>query len=81
MEEHFFLSNCNGGDFLFTPKGIPSSWKLLMITEEIILPKDSKKTKDLFTQKKQKKGINYFVLGKEYGIYSFRHTFITKILP
>ena len=36
-------------------------------------------SKDLFTKKAKEGDKDYFELNSEYGIYSFRHTFITKI--
>ncbi len=43
IEELSFLSNYNGGDFIFTQKVSLQVGKRLMIIEEIILPRDSKK--------------------------------------
>lgn len=79
MEELSFLSNYDGNDFLFTPKGIPSSWEATDDNRRDYFTKRFKEVKDLFTQKAKEGDKDYFALGKEYGIYSFRHTFITKI--
>ena len=79
IEELSFLSNFDGNDFLFTPKGIPSSWEATDDNRRDYFTKRFKEVKDLFTQKAKEGDKDYFALGKEYGIYSFRHTFITKI--
>lgn len=59
------LAKLNNGDFLFTPNAIGGEWD----TAE-----NSKR--DYFT-KKFKKVKDNFGLGKDYGLYSFRHTFIS----
>ena len=61
------LSKFDKDDFLFTPNGKPGKWEA---TEN--------NKRDLFSRRfsEVKK---HFGLGKEYGLYSFRHTFITKL--
>lgn len=61
------LSKLDRKHFLFTPNGIGSEWE----TEET-------DKRDYFS-KRFKKIKDHFQLGKEYGLYSFRHTFITKL--
>ena len=61
------LSKFNKDDFLFTPKGIGGQWN--------VLERDKRNN---FT-KRYKKIKTHFDLGAEYGLYSFRHTFITKL--
>ena len=61
------LANLNKEALLFTPDVIGSFWN----TEE-------SNRRDYFT-KRFKKIKDHFSLGKDYGLYSFRHTFITKL--
>ncbi|WP_435137270.1 tyrosine-type recombinase/integrase [Formosa sp. A9] len=61
------LSHCSKDDFLFTESQIGGSWDT----------KESNK-RDLYT-KKFKKVKDHFGLDSNYGLYSFRHTFITKV--
>jgi len=61
------LSKMDRKHFLFTPNGIGGEWE----TEET-------DKRDYFS-KRFKKVKDHFELGKEYGLYSFRHTFITKL--
>lgn len=61
------LSKMDRKHFLFTPNGIGGKWE----TEET-------DKRDYFS-KRFKKVKDHFELGKEYGLYSFRHTFITKL--
>lgn len=61
------LSKLNKEDYLFTPTKIGGEWD----TEE-------SNKRDFFT-KQFKQVKDYFELGKDYGLYSFRHTFITKL--
>ena len=70
MEVSFYQIAMN---FLFTPKGIPSSWKLLMIIERIILPKDSEVR---FVYSKSKRGDRIVLLEKNM-VSILEHTFIT----
>lgn len=62
-----FLKNYNPEHFIFTPNGIANEWNL-----------NEKGRRDYFT-KRFKKVKDHLGLGKEYGLYSFRHTFITKL--
>lgn len=61
------LSDKDPKSFLFTQNAIGGEWS---IAEE--------NKRDHFT-KRFKKVKDYFKLGNEYGLYSFRHTFITKL--
>jgi integrase len=79
VEELSFLSKYKDSDFLFTPKGEPSDWDATDDNRRDYFTKKFKQVKDLFTQKAKDGDKNYFELNSEYGIYSFRHTFITKI--
>lgn len=79
MKELSFLSNYNPTDFIFSPKGEPSDWEATDDNRRDYFTKRFKALKDFFNQKVKDGDKNYFVLDDEYGIYSFRHTFITKI--
>lgn len=61
------LSELNKNDFLFTPNKIGGDWETLENNKRDYFTKQFKKVKD------------HFGLGKDYGLYSFRHTFITKL--
>jgi integrase len=61
------LSSKNNNDLLFTPNEIGGSWE----TEEV-------NRRDYFT-KRFKEIKDNFNLGKDYGLYSFRHTSITNL--
>jgi integrase len=61
------LSNLNKNDFLFTPNVIGGQWETKENNKRDYFTKQFKKVKD------------HFDLGKDYGLYSFRHTFITKL--
>lgn len=61
------LSKGSKKDFLFTPSGIGGEWETSETDKRDYFSKRFKKVKD------------HFGLGKEYGLYSFRHTFITKL--
>lgn len=61
------LSKINKKHFLFTPNGIGGEWETKETDKRDYFSKRFKKVKD------------HFELGKEYGLYSFRHTFITKL--
>lgn len=61
------LSKMNKKDFVFTPDGIGGEWETGETDKRDYFSKRFKKVKD------------HFGLGKEYGLYSFRHTFITKL--
>lgn len=61
------LSKLNKNDFLFTPNEIGGEWESKENNKRDYFSKQFKKVKD------------HFGLGKDYGLYSFRHTFITKL--
>lgn len=61
------FSNKNPKSFLFTQNTIGGEWDI-----------EEENKRDYFT-KRFKKIKDHFKLGKEYGLYSFRHTFITKL--
>ena len=61
------LENLNANDLLFTPETIGGQWEA-----------NEGSRRDHFT-KRFKKVKDQFGLGTEYGLYSFRHTFITKL--
>jgi integrase len=61
------LSKLNKIDFLFTPNEIGGEWEAKENNKRNYFTKQFKKVKD------------HFGLGKDYGLYSFRHTFITKL--
>ncbi|NQY07534.1 MAG: site-specific integrase [Flavobacteriaceae bacterium] len=61
------LSQLSKKYFLFTPSRIGGKWDI-----------DETYKRDYFT-KSFKKVKDHFYLGKEYGLYSFRHTFIAKL--
>ena len=79
IKELSFLSNYNPTDFIFSPKGAPSDWEATDDNRRDYFTKRFKALKDFFNKKVKEGDKNYFVLDDEYGIYSFRHTFITKI--
>lgn len=61
------LSKMNKNHYLFTPLAIGGEWETSETDKRDYFSKRFKKVKD------------YFKLGKDYGLYSFRHTFITKL--
>ncbi len=61
------LSKMNKKHFLFTPLTIGGEWETSETDKRDYFSKRFKKVKD------------HFKLGKDYGLYSFRHTFITKL--
>lgn len=61
------LSNMNKNNFLFTADGIGGEWEATEVNKRDSFTNRFKKVKD------------HFGLGKDYGLYSFRHTFITKL--
>lgn len=61
------FSNKNPKPFLFTQNTIGGEWDI-----------EEENKRDYFT-KRFKNIKDHFKLGKEYGLYSFRHTFITKL--
>ncbi|SHI71342.1 tyrosine-type recombinase/integrase [Flavobacterium terrae] len=62
------LSKFNPESFLFTPNGFGQDW----ITE----PNNKR---DYFSKRFKEVVKTHFNLNKDYGMYSFRHTFITKL--
>jgi integrase len=61
------ISKLNKDDFLFTSDKIGGQWEAKENNKRDYFTKQFKKVKD------------HFELGKDYGLYSFRHTFITKL--
>ncbi|MCV9929041.1 tyrosine-type recombinase/integrase [Flavobacterium sp. LS1R49] len=61
------LNKYNGESFLFTPKGIGFDWTTNETDKRGYFGDRFKKVKDSLK------------LSKDYGLYSFRHTFITKL--
>ena len=61
------LSKMNKNHSLFTPFAIGGEWETAENDKRDYFSKRFKKIKD------------HFKLGKDYGLYSFRHTFITKL--
>lgn len=61
------LSKLNPDDYLFTPTTIGGVWATSENDKRDYFSKRFKKVKD------------HFGLGTDYGLYSFRHTFITKL--
>ncbi len=57
----------NSKEFLFTPNGIGGEWMTSETDKRDYFSKRFKKVKD------------HFGLGTDYGLYSFRHTFITRL--
>jgi integrase len=62
------LSKLNGDDFLFTPTAIGGSWEA---TETNRRDNFSKRYLDVVKK--------HFKLNQNYGLYSFRHTYITRL--
>lgn len=67
LEELPDLSGMRGEDFLFTPDGIGKPWKATLLNR-----------RDHFS-KRYKTVKAHFGLGHNHTMYSFRHTFITKV--
>lgn len=61
------LSKMDKNHFLFTPFAIGGEWETSETDKRDYFSKRFKKVKD------------HFKLGKDYGLYSFRHTFITRL--
>ncbi|UUC45596.1 tyrosine-type recombinase/integrase [Flavobacterium cerinum] len=61
------LKNLNPSNFLFTPDGFGLDWATKETNRRGYWGKRFKKVKDIFG------------LGDEYGLYSWRHTYITKL--
>ncbi len=62
------LEKYNPNDFLFTPLGIPGKWE-----------RDDNGRREYYTKLFKEVVKKHFELGNEYGIYSFRHTYITNL--
>jgi integrase len=62
------LSNCNQDDYLFTPHKIGGHWEA-----------NENNRRDYFSKRFKKVVKEHFGLDENYGLYSFRHTFITKL--
>ncbi|MBW2936796.1 site-specific integrase [Aureisphaera sp. CAU 1614] len=62
------LTSLEQDHFLFTPTQIGGEWNATEINR-----------RDYFSKRFRTVVKNHFDLGKEYGLYSFRHTFITKL--
>ncbi|MCU4188625.1 site-specific integrase [Flavobacterium sp. HXWNR29] len=62
------LSQLNQDNYLFTPNGLGLEW----VVEE-------NNRRDSFSKRFKTVIKDHFNLGSEYGLYSFRHTFITKL--
>lgn len=67
LKELPILDNFEPESFLFTPKGIGHEWTTNETDKRDFFSKRFKIVKDALG------------LGKDYGLYSFRHTFITKL--
>src|SRR5690606_12536630 len=61
------ISHFPNENFLFTPDGIGMTWEATDSSKRDYFSKQFKNVKD------------HFGLGTDYGLYSFRHTFITKL--
>ncbi len=61
------LSELDKDDHLFTPYGLGGKWDIPDADKRNYFSKRFKKVKD------------HFGLGKDYGLYSYRHTYITKL--
>ncbi|WMI68171.1 tyrosine-type recombinase/integrase [Mangrovimonas sp. YM274] len=68
LEELPDMSKMEKGDFLFTPEGLGGKWEL---------SDDNKR--NYFSKRFKKVVKDEFGLDEDYGLYSFRHTFITKL--
>ncbi|WP_223034869.1 tyrosine-type recombinase/integrase [Hanstruepera marina] len=68
IEEIPDLSKMKKGMWLFTPEGIGGDWNT-----------ELENRRDYFTKRFKRTVKDKFGLGPEFGLYSFRHTFITKL--
>ena len=66
LSELLYLKGANPNHFLFAPEGL-GPWNT------------SETNKRDYWSKRFKKVKEHFSLGEDYGLYSFRHTFITKL--
>lgn len=62
------LTKLDKNEYLFTPNKIGGNWEANEINK-----------RDHFSKRFKKNVKNHFNLGAEYGLYSFRHTYITKL--
>jgi integrase len=62
------LSKLNKKDSLFTPDGVGGVWESELSNK-----------RDYFSKRFKRIVKDHFNLGAEYGLYSFRHTYITKL--
>lgn len=62
------LSNLEPDMLLFTPTGIGGNWNA-----------NENSRRDHFTKRYKRVVKDHFGFGEEYGLYSFRHTFVTKL--
>ena len=62
------LSQLKQDNFLFTPNGLGLEWEA-----------EENNRRDSFSKRFKTVIKDHFKLGSEYGLYSFRHTFITKL--
>ena len=62
------ISTLKPEDYLFTPDKTGGNWET---TEQ--------NKRDYFSKRFKKVVKDHFNLGKDYGLYSFRHTYITKL--
>jgi integrase len=77
IEELKKLNLTNSQDYLVTPEGV-GPWSTSEVNKRDYFSKRFKKIKDAYNKHLEKKG-DTFRLGKDHTIYSFRHTFITKL--
>ncbi|BCY28377.1 tyrosine-type recombinase/integrase [Flavobacterium okayamense] len=78
-DELSFLSDYQIDNYIFTPSGKPDNWEATDDNRRDYFTKRFKEVKDFFTQKAKEGDKDFFILDSNYGIYSFRHTYITKI--
>ena len=62
------LTKLNTEDYLFTPEKIGGAWEATEVNR-----------RDYFSRRFRKVVKKHFDLDKNYGLYSFRHTYITKL--
>ncbi|MGY0393291.1 tyrosine-type recombinase/integrase [Bizionia sp. KMM 8389] len=62
------LTKLKKRDSLFTPNAIGAEWNT-----------DLENKRDYYSKRFKRVVKNHFGLGKDYGLYSFRHTYITKL--
>ncbi|WP_036156486.1 tyrosine-type recombinase/integrase [Maribacter forsetii] len=77
LEELEKLDLNNAQDYLITPEGV-GPWVTSEVNKRDYFSKRFKKVKDAYNVHLEKIGETYR-LGKDHTVYSFRHTFITKL--